>query len=151
MFCLPSGWAWCIMVLYKIKPYKTEVFLMLELGIKGSASIVVDESRLAKNVGSGKVALLSSPIMIALMEQATWTSVQEHLEDGMGTVGLLVNVKHVKPTPLGMKVTAFSELMEIRGKKLVFKVWAEDEQGLIGEGTHERAIVEEAPFEAKFY
>lgn len=122
---------------------------MLETGIKGTASLVVDESKLAINVGSGNVELLSSPIMIALMEKACWTGVAPYLDSGFGTVGILVNVKHVRPTPLGMKVTAQAELIEVHGKRLVFQVTASDERGLIGEGTHERAIVEEIPFQEK--
>lgn len=121
----------------------------LQIGIKGSASTVVDESKLAKTVGSGNVALLSSPIMIALMEQAAWTSLVPHLEPGQGSVGISVNVQHNKATPLGLRVTAESELVEIQGKRLIFHVSAMDEQGPIGEGTHERVIVNEAAFEEK--
>lgn len=125
--------------------------MSLQPGIKGSATLVVDESKLAKTVGSGNVALLSSPIMIALMEQAAWTGVAPFLEPGLATVGIMVNVKHVKPTPEGMCVTAEAELTEIKGKRLIFRVTASDEQGLIGEGVHERAVVEQAPFEDKAY
>jgi len=124
---------------------------MLEVGIKGTADLLVDESKLAKNVGSGNVALLSSPIMIALMEEASWKGLVPYLEPGFGTVGISVNVKHTRPTPLGMRVTAEAELIEIKGKRLVFRVSASDELGAIGEGLHERVMVEEAPFEAKAY
>lgn len=113
--------------------------------------MLVDESKLAKNVGSGNVALLSSPIMIALMEEASWKGLVPYLEPGFGTVGISVNVKHTRPTPLGMRVTAEAELIEIKGKRLVFRVSASDELGAIGEGLHERVMVEEAPFEAKAY
>lgn len=123
--------------------------MALEPGIKGTASLTVDESKLAKNVGSGNVALLSSPIMIALMEEAAWKGVAPYLEDGFGTVGILVNVKHVKPTPVGQRVTAEAELREIKGKRLIFRVSASDEQGLIGEGEHVRVLVNEAEFEAQ--
>lgn len=121
----------------------------LEPGIKGSATLLVDESKLAKNVGSGNVALLSSPIMIALMEQAAWTSLSPYLDAGQGSVGISVEVKHNKATPPGQQVTAQSELLEIKGKRLIFRVTAADEQGPIGEGKHERVIVNEAQFEEK--
>lgn len=122
---------------------------MLEIGIKGTAQLSVDESKTAKTVGSGNVNLLSSPMMVALMEEATWTSVAPYLAEGEGTVGIMINVKHVKATPIGMQVIAKSELTEIKGKRLVFHVTASDEQGLIGEGIHERVIVDEVAFEQK--
>lgn len=125
---------------------------MLEVGIKGRAEAVVDESRLAINVGSGNVALLSSPIMVALMEQASWTSVSSHLDEGLTTVGISLEIKHNRPTPLGMRIWAESELVGIlKGKRLVFAVEAFDEEGSIGEGTHVRALVEQKPFEDKVY
>ncbi len=122
---------------------------VLENGIKGKAGCFVDESKTAKVVGSGNVNLLSTAIMVALMEEASWTSVAPHLEEGQGTVGIKMDVKHIKPTPIGMSVTAESELTEIKGKRLVFRVTASDEQGLIGEGVHERVIVDESSFEQK--
>jgi len=122
---------------------------MLEVGIKGSASFLVEESKTAKVVGSGNVELLSSPMMIALMEKAAWTSVAPYLPEGAGTVGILLEVRHVKPTPVGMRVSAESELIEIKGKRLVFRITASDEQGLIGEGIHERAMVDEVSFQEK--
>ena len=122
---------------------------MLAVGIKGSASFLVEESKTAKVVGSGNVELLSSPMMIALMEKAAWTSVAPYLPEGTGTVGILLEVKHVKPTPVGMRVSAESELIEIKGKRLVFRITASDEQGLIGEGIHERAMVDEVSFQEK--
>jgi predicted thioesterase len=122
---------------------------MLEVGIKGSASFLVEESKTAKVVGSGNVELLSSPMMIALMEKAAWTSVAPYLPEGAGTVGILLEVRHVKPTPVGMRVSAESELIEIKGKRLVFRITASDEQGLIGEGIHGRAMVDEVSFQEK--
>lgn len=124
---------------------------MIETGIIGTATLTVDESRLAKNVGSGTVALLSSPIMIALMEEACWKSLVPHQEAGQCTVGISVNVKHTRATPLGMKVTATSTLAEIKGSRLIFEVVAEDEKGEIGRGTHTRVAVDEKSFEAAAY
>lgn len=122
---------------------------MIKPGVKGEASLVVDESTSARTIGSGNVDLLSSAIMIALMEKAAWTGVSPFLPSGCGTVGIMVNVKHVKPTPLGMKVTCEAELTEVNGKRLFFRVTAFDDNGLIGEGTHERIIVDEAAFQEK--
>ena len=122
---------------------------MLHAGIKGTASLIVDESKSARTVGSGNVDLLSTPIMIALMEKAAWTGVLPFLPPGVGTVGILIDVKHVKPTPLGMAVTSEAELIEVKGKRLIFRVTASDEQGIIGEGTHERMMVDEVKFQEK--
>lgn len=122
---------------------------MLKLGIKGSASDVVSECNSARTMGSGTVDLLATPSMVALMEKAAWTSVEDQLPSGSGTVGISINVKHLSPSPFYMKVTAESELIEIDRKKLTFKVTAFDEKELIGEGIHERFIIEEAMFQER--
>lgn len=122
---------------------------MIKTGISGTVSQLVDESNCAKTIGSGTLEVLATPIMIALMEQAAWTCVATALDPGMGTVGTLMNVKHLSPTPLGMTVTCSATLTEIDGRRLVFQVKATDQSGLVGEGIHERAIIDEARFLAK--
>ena len=122
---------------------------MLELGIKGEVSFKVDEQCSAKNMGSGDLEVLATPQMVAMLEKAAWESVQPFLDDGFGTVGTLMHVTHDAATPLGMKVTCKSELIQIDGKKLVFKVEAFDEDGHIGGGTHERFIVNNSKFQNK--
>ena len=87
--------------------------------------------------------------MISLMEKSAFESVQSLLEEGSGTVGTLMNIQHISATPVGMKVTAESELIAIDGRKLTFKVTAFDEVGKIGEGTHERFIINNEKFQAK--
>ena len=110
---------------------------------------VVTEDKLAKNVGSGLVRVYATAMMIALTEKAAVLSVEPFLEEGQGTVGTLVNMSHVSATPLGMKVWAETELVEIDRRKLTFKVAAYDERGLIGEGTHERFIIDNRRFQEK--
>lgn len=122
---------------------------MLETGIKGQVEFIADESGSAKEMGSGALAVLATPKMIAMLEKAAWESVQPYLEDGCGTVGTLMNVTHDAATPLGMKVCCTSELVEVDGKKLVFKVEAFDEKGHIGGGMHERFIVNNEKFQSK--
>ncbi len=122
---------------------------MLETGIKGRQDDVVTEDKLAKNVGSGLVRVYATAMMIALTEKAAVLSVEPFLEEGQGTVGTLVNMSHVSATPLGMKVWAETELVEIDRRKLTFKVAAYDERGLIGEGTHERFIIDNRRFQEK--
>ena len=87
--------------------------------------------------------------MIALMENTAFESVASELEEGSGTVGTALDIKHVSATPVGMKVTCESELVKVDGRTLTFSVKAFDEAGLIGEGTHERFIVFEEKFQKK--
>ncbi|HIQ85105.1 MAG TPA: thioesterase family protein [Candidatus Cryptobacteroides excrementigallinarum] len=122
---------------------------MIQIGIKGHEEAVVTEDMLASNVGSGLVKVYSTAMMIALIEKAAVLSVEPYLEQGQGSVGTLVNVSHCSATPLGMKVHAETELVEIDRRRLVFKVAAYDERGLIGEGMHERFIIDNARFQAK--
>ena len=122
---------------------------MIQIGIKGHEEAVVTEDMLASHVGSGLVKVYSTAMMIALIEKAAVLSVEPYLEQGQGSVGTLVNVSHCSATPLGMKVHAETELVEIDRRRLVFKVAAYDERGLIGEGMHERFIIDNARFQAK--
>lgn len=122
---------------------------MLKPGISNEITFPVTEDVTAKNVGSGTLDVLATPIMIARMEQAAWTAVAPHLEEGNGTVGTLMNAKHLSPTPVGMEVTCRAELTEADGRRLVFRVEARDAKGLVGEGIHERAIIQNERFLAK--
>lgn len=122
---------------------------MLTIGIKGNETVTVSNDNTAATMGSGTLAVFATPAMIALMEKTAYTSVQNELDEGMGSVGTLLNVKHVAATPVGMTVTCESELVEVDGRRLVFTVKAYDEKGLIGEGTHERFVVQNEKFLAK--
>ena len=122
---------------------------MLETGIRGEAKEVVSESNSAQAMKSGELKVHATPSMIALMEQAAYTSVAGELEEGQGTVGTLMNVSHISATPVGMEVTAKSELVKVDGRKLVFHVEAYDERGKIGEGEHERFIIDNEKFQNK--
>jgi predicted thioesterase len=123
--------------------------MSLEAGIKGKQEVIVNEANSAKVMGSGTLDVFATPAMIALMEKTAWESVQPQLDEGSGTVGTSLNVKHVAATPLGMKVTCESELIKVDGRALTFSVKAYDEAGLIGEGEHERFIVFNDKFQAK--
>lgn len=124
---------------------------MLTTGIKGSRELTVTEDLLANKVGSGLVAVYATPMMIAGIEGTAAGSVADALDAGKTTVGIQMNVSHVAATPAGMQVRFETELTGIapNGKILTFRVAAYDEAGLIGEGTHQRAIVDKARFEAK--
>ena len=119
------------------------------IGTKGKVETVVNDSNTAKFVGSGSLDVFATPNMIGLMEQAAQMSVADYLEEGQGTVGTKIEVSHDAATPLGMKVWAESELVEVDRRRLVFEVAAYDECGLIGKGIHERFIINNEKFLAK--
>lgn len=123
--------------------------MMLETGIKGTKTITVTEQNTAKTMGSGTLDVFATPALVALMEETCWRSVADELEAGCGTVGTLLEIRHTAPTPVGMEVTCESTLTEVDGRRLVFAVRARDEKGVVGEGRHERFIVQNGKFQAK--
>ena len=122
---------------------------MLEAGIKGEQSVEVVYENTATAVGSGVLEVFGTPCRLALMEKTASESVAPYLEEGCGSVGTQVTISHVAATPIGMTVRCETELTEVDGRRLVFKVAAYDEAGLIGEGTHERFIVQNEKFQTK--
>ncbi len=121
--------------------------LMLAIGIKGREEWTVEEKYFAKTLGSGTLEVFATPAMVALMELTAWKSVKPELNEGEGTVGISLDIRHISATPSGMCVYCESELIGIDGKKLTFSLKAYDEAGLIGEGTHERFIVNDQKFQ----
>ena len=121
----------------------------ISIGIKGKKEYVVTKELTAAAVGSGLLEVYGTPYMIALMEETCHTSVGEFLEEGQGTVGISLEIKHTAATPVGMKVWCESELVEVDGKRLVFNVKAFDEAGPIGEGVHQRFIIDNEKFLTK--
>lgn len=121
----------------------------LRVGLKGEARAEVVYENTAAAVGSGALPVFATPSMLALMEKAALESVQPCLEEGKGTVGIRLDIEHLAASPIGMSVRAESELTEIDGRMLSFRVraWADGE--LIGEGTHRRCIVSNERFLAR--
>ena len=122
---------------------------MIETGIKGRKEDMATPENSAKNMGSGLLDVYATPSMLALMEGCCHESVAQFLDEGCGTVGISLNIKHVSATPLGMKVYCESELTGSDGRFLTFEVKAYDEKGLIGEGVHERCIIKNDKFMQK--
>ncbi len=118
----------------------------MEVGIKGDKQIIVTENLTAKMAGSGTLEVFATPYMVALMEATAYESVEPFLEEGQGTVGTKLEISHMAATPVGMEVICKSELVEINKRKLVFKVEAFDKKEKIGEGIHERFIVDNEKF-----
>ncbi len=121
----------------------------MDTGIRGEARETVNENNTALKMKSGGLLVYATPAMVALAEQAAYKSVESCLEEGQGTVGTLMNLKHMAATPVGMEVTAKSELISVEGRKLTFKIDVFDEREKIGEGTHERFIVNNEKFQNK--
>ena len=115
--------------------------MTLAPGLTGEATTTVTHENTAAAVGAGGVEVFGTPMMIALMENAAWRAVVDNLDEGDVTVGTVVHVRHLAATPLGQQIRATAELIEIDGRRLVFNVEAYDENRKIGEGQHERFIV----------
>ena len=118
-------------------------------GLAASVEIVVDESRTAPHVGSGRVHVLATPVMINLMEAAALQAVEGLLPPGYQTVGTRLEVTHTAATPVGMRVRVHAELVAVERRTLRFRVHAEDEKEPIGEGLHERIVIDLARFDAR--
>ena len=121
---------------------------MIEIGMTHTVEKTVTPDMTAKAVGSGGLEVFGTPYMMGLMECAAMWCVQNELPEGKGTVGVNISSSHLAPTPVGMKVTATAEVTDIsaNGKMITFKVTASDAEGLIGEGTHTRAVIDNARF-----
>lgn len=123
--------------------------MTLEPGVKGSGEATVSQANTARAMGSGELEVFATPAMVALVEEAAWRSVAPLLEPGQGTVGTKLDIAHVAPTPVGMRVRCETELSEVDRRRLVFSVRVLDEAGVVGEGTHERFIVDNEKFARK--
>ena len=129
-------------------------FEAIQPGLAGVVRLVVAEEHTAKHIGSGGVKVLATPQMVLLMERAGVAAVDHLLPEGYRTVGVRLDVRHLAPTPVGFEVVATAELVSVEGRRLTFHVQAHDrpfgdaqgEVELVGEGTHERAIIQVQTF-----
>ncbi|MBN1435148.1 thioesterase family protein [Candidatus Fermentibacterales bacterium] len=119
------------------------------VGREHTCEIVVSRGNTASAVGSGGVDVFATPSMILLMEQAAREAVQPLLPDGHTTVGTRVEVSHLAATPLGERVRATARVVAVDGRKLVYEVEARDEHTKVGEGRHERFVIDLGRFLAK--
>jgi len=118
-------------------------------GLTGTAEIVVGTRDTAPHVGSGKIGVLATPIMVNLMEAAALQAVERFMPRGHQTVGTHLDVKHFAATPVGLRVIAHAELVKVEGRTLTFRIRAEDEREPIGEGFHERLIINVERFDVR--
>jgi len=121
----------------------------LKPGLTGSTEILVGTRDTAPHVGSGKIKVLATPVMVGLMEEAALNAVEGLLPPGHQTVGIRLDISHTAATPVGMRVTARAEVVKVDGRRLTFRVVAHDEKGIIGEGVHERIVVNVARFDQR--
>ena len=125
--------------------------MVIEVGMKGVVSTLVEREDTAKEVGSGSLQVYATPCMVALMEGAACEAIAEALPEEKTSVGIELNISHLSATPVGLEVRAEAEVTAVEGSVITFAVTAYDEAGKIGEGTHKRAIVATQHFLDKTY
>ncbi len=121
----------------------------LRTGLSGTAELRVGEEHTAPRVGSGRVHVLATPVMINLIEAAALAAIEHLLPEGYQSLGTRLDVRHIAATPVGMRVRAIAEVTKVEGRTVTFKVSASDEIDLIGDGTHERVVVNVAKFDQR--
>lgn len=121
----------------------------MEIGLKYQSRVVVSADNTALKLGSGDMEVFATPAMIALMENAAMNAVASSLDEGATTVGTMMRSSHVMASAVGATITAEAELIAADGRRLTFAVKAWDEKGTIGEGEHERFIVDRERFLSK--
>jgi fluoroacetyl-CoA thioesterase len=118
-------------------------------GLRGTADLVVGPEHTAPFVGSGRIAVLATPVMINLIEAAALAAVEHLLPAGHQSLGIHLDVSHVAATPVGLRVTASAEVLRVEGRTATFRVEARDDYEVIGGGTHQRVVVSVARFDER--
>jgi predicted thioesterase len=121
----------------------------LRPGLRGEAFLTVGEEHTAPRVGSGAIHVLATPVMINLFEAAALAAVEQLLPPGHQSLGTVLQVRHIAATPVGMRVTASATVERIDGRTIYFRVEAHDEREVIGDGTHERVVVNVEKFDQR--
>jgi fluoroacetyl-CoA thioesterase len=131
-------------------PDSTRAFLdRIVPGLTGTAEIVVGPEHTAPFVGSGRIAVLATPVMISLIEAAALAAVEHLLPSGHQSLGIQLDVSHTAATPVGLRVTATAEVSQVQGRTIAFRVAARDEFEPIGGGTHKRVVVSVSRFDER--
>src|SRR5262245_21420555 len=115
----------------------------------GIVELVVGEEHTAPSIGSGRVHVLATPVMINLIEAAALKAIEHLLPEGYQSLGTHLDVRHIAATPVGMKVRALAEVTAVDGRTVRFACTVKDELDLIGDGVHERVVVNVAKFDAR--
>ncbi|GAB4299825.1 MAG: thioesterase family protein [Marinilabiliales bacterium] len=120
--------------------------IKIPVDIEFSSQFIVEEKHTAAKLGSGLLEVLSTPAMIAWMEKTSMETIQRFLPEGYGSVGVLVNVEHLKATPIGKTVICTAKVFSVDNRKISFKVTAKQEDEIIGRGFHDRFIINNEKF-----
>ena len=118
-------------------------------GLSGTAHMIVGTNDTAPRVGSGKIAVLATPVMINLIEEAALNAIEGALGEGQQSLGTHLDVSHIAATPTGMEVVATASVTAVDGRRVEFSVKVEDEIELVGEGTHTRVVVTAEKFQSR--
>ena len=121
----------------------------MNINDKATATTIVSKTNCASEMGSGSLDVFATPAMVALMEKAACEVINSSLTSEETTVGIKMDIEHIKATPIGDNVEATAVLTGIEGRKLIFSVSAKDNEGIIGQGVHERFIVNKEKFLSK--
>ena len=118
-------------------------------GLTGTAQLLVGPEHTASFVGSGRIAVLATPVMINVIEAAALNAIEHLLPAGHQSLGIHLDVTHVAATPVGLRVTATAAVLRVEGRTITFRVEARDEVEAIGSGIHQRVVVSEARFDER--
>jgi len=118
-------------------------------GLKGTAHLLVGPEHTAPFVGSGRIPVLATPVMINVIEAAALNAIEHLLPEGHQSLGIHLDVSHLAATPVGLRVTAIAEVLQVEGRTVSFRVEARDNIEVIGGGTHRRVVVSVARFDAR--
>jgi len=118
----------------------------VKVGMKSEKTFLVEQNHSADQVGSGGLPVLATPWMIAFIENTAFNLLEQLLPDGYSSVGVLVEVRHLAPTPLGKLVRVNVEITAVEGPKVSFDVQAWDEHEQVGTGQHQRVIIDQQRF-----
>jgi fluoroacetyl-CoA thioesterase len=121
----------------------------ISIGLHGTAELVVGPEHTAPFVGSGRIAVLATPVMINVIEAAALNAIEHLLPAGHQSLGIHLDVSHVAATPVGLQVTATAEVLRVEGRTVTFRVEARDSIEAIGGGTHQRVVVSVARFDER--
>ena len=127
----------------------TDLLAGIAHGARGTASLVVAAEHTAPRVGSGRIAVLATPVMINVIEAAALAAAEHLLPAGHQSLGIRLDVRHIAATPIGMTITAEAEVTRIDGRTIHFRVACHDDRELIGDGTHERVVVNVERFDQR--
>lgn len=123
----------------------------ISIGMKGNVSTLVEREDTALEVGSGSLLVYATPCMVALMEGAACEAISEALPEDKTSVGIELNIQHTSATPVGLEVSATAEVVAVDGNIITFSLTTYDEAGVIGSGTHKRAIISTQKFLDRTY